>query len=151
GIVHATSGSGGTLFVEPRAVIPMGNRLKVLEAEVQREEIAVYTRLSAAIGDALPSVVFALDAIARADVRAATAQLAVDLRLVFPDVADDARLDLRNARHPLLLMDSIERGVVRFDRVVPSDLVIAARRATVVSGPNAGGKTVALKTMGLTA
>src|SRR5262245_66590875 len=57
GIVHATSASGGTLFVEPRAVIPMGNRLKVLEAEVQREEIAIYTRLSSRIGDQLPSAV----------------------------------------------------------------------------------------------
>ena len=54
GIVHSTSSSGHTLFVEPRAVIPMGNRLKVLEAEVQREEIAIYTRLSSRIGDMLP-------------------------------------------------------------------------------------------------
>jgi DNA mismatch repair protein MutS2 len=152
GIVHATSASGSTLFVEPRAVIPMGNRLKVLEAEVQREEIAIYTRLSSRIGDQLPSVVAAIEAIARADVRAATARLAVDLRLVFPEVAPDARLHLRAARHPLLLLDSAdEKGVVRFEAVVPSDLVIAARRAMVVSGPNAGGKTVALKTMGLTA
>lgn len=152
GIVHATSASGSTLFVEPRAVIPMGNRLKVLEAEVQREEIAIYTQLSSRIGDQLPSVVAAIEALARADVRAATAQLAIDLKLVFPEVPDTARLDLRNARHPLLLLDSADpRGALQFDQVVPSDLVIAARRAMVVSGPNAGGKTVALKAMGLTA
>ena len=86
GIVHSTSASGATLFVEPRAVIPMGNRLKVLEAEVQREEIAIYTRLSGRIGDSLPSVVGAIDALARADVRAATARLAHDLQLAFPAV-----------------------------------------------------------------
>lgn len=152
GIVHSTSASGATLFVEPRAVIPMGNRLKVLEAEVQREEIAIYTRLSSRIGDQLPSVAAAEGALARADVRAATARLAEDLRLMFPTVVDEARLELRGARHPLLLLDSADaKGAVRFDTVVPSDLSIAARRATVVSGPNAGGKTVALKAMGLTA
>ena len=153
GIVHSTSASGATLFVEPRAVIPMGNRLKVLEAEVQREEIAIYARLSGRIGDMLPSVLGAVLAIARADVRAATARLAVDLSLRFPEVTDDARLELVRARHPLLLLDVIESGASAdpLESVVPSDLSISARRAVVVSGPNAGGKTVALKTMGLTA
>ena len=152
GIVHSTSSSGATLFVEPRAVIPMGNRLKVLEAEVQREEIAIYTRLSSRIGDMLPSVVSAVAAIARADVRLGTARLAVDLHLRFPEITDDARLELARARHPLLLLDMIDSGAVDpLESVVPSDLSISARRAVVVSGPNAGGKTVALKTMGLTA
>ena len=165
GIVHSTSSSGATLFVEPRAVIPMGNRLKVLEAEVQREEIAIYARLSSRIGDSLPSVVGAVDALARADVRAATGRFAQDLRLSFPHVTDEARLDLADARHPLLLLDMLDAmpthtGSARatdaaaesaFEAVVPSNLSIAARRAVVVSGPNAGGKTVALKTMGLTA
>jgi len=158
GIVHATSASGATLFVEPRAVIPMGNRLKVLEAEVQREEQAIYAKLSDRIGDSLPSVFAAIDALARADVRAATARLALELRLAFPRVTDEARVDLHQARHPLLLLDTIrertegspDRGV-QWDAVVPSDLSIASRRAMVVSGPNAGGKTVALKTMGLIA
>jgi DNA mismatch repair protein MutS2 len=151
GIVHATSASGATLFVEPRAVIPMGNRLKVLEAEVQREEQAIYAKLSDRIGESLPSVVAAIEALARADVRAATARLATELRLVFPEVTDEPRLELRQARHPLLLLDSQKDGVVQWDSVVPSDLSIAARRALVVSGPNAGGKTVALKAMGLAA
>jgi DNA mismatch repair protein MutS2 len=152
GIVHSTSASGATLFVEPRAVIPMGNRLKVLEAEVQREELAIYAKLSDRIGDQLPSVAAAIEALARADVRAATARLAEDLRLAFPRVTDEARIDLHGARHPLLLLDSAdERGAIHFDAVVPSDLVIASRRAMVVSGPNAGGKTVALKTLGLAA
>ncbi len=143
GIVHATSASGSTLFVEPRAVIPMGNRLKVLEAEVQREEIAIYARLSALLGDSLASIEGAVLSIARADVRAATAKLAGELQLVFPEVTEDARVDLRAARHPLLLLDGVA--------VVPSDLAVGSRHAVVVSGPNAGGKTVALKTMGLAA
>jgi DNA mismatch repair protein MutS2 len=143
GIVHATSGSGATLFVEPRAVIPMGNRLKVLEADVRREEEAVYARLTALIADALPSVTAAARALALADVRRATATLARDLVLVFPQVVDESRLELRRARHPLLALD--------LPRVVPSDLSVSSGRAVVVSGPNAGGKTVALKTMCLAA
>jgi DNA mismatch repair protein MutS2 len=143
GIVHATSSSGSTLFVEPRAVVPMGNRLKVLEADVKREEEAVYAKLSALVSDALPSVDAAAQALALADVRAATAKLARDQSLVFPEIVDEPRLDLKRARHLLLALD--------LPSVVPSDLVLQAERAIVVSGPNAGGKTVALKTMGLAA
>jgi DNA mismatch repair protein MutS2 len=143
GIVHATSSSGSTLFVEPRAVVPMGNRLKVLEADVKREEEAIYARLSLLVSDALPSVDAAARALALADVRAATAKLARDQALVFPEIVDEPRLDLKRARHLLLALD--------LPHVVPSDLVLQAERAIVVSGPNAGGKTVALKTMGLAA
>jgi DNA mismatch repair protein MutS2 len=143
GIVHATSASGATLFVEPRAVVPMGNRLKVLEAEVRREEEAVYARLSALVADRLPSAEAAADVLALADVRNATAILARDAQLLFPDVVDEPRLELRRARHLLLALDLPE--------VVPSDLSLRAGTAIVVSGPNAGGKTVALKTMGLAA
>jgi DNA mismatch repair protein MutS2 len=158
GIVHATSSSGSTLFVEPRAVVPMGNRLKMLEAEVVREEIAVQGRLSALLSDVLPSFEAAAAALAHADVLAAVAELARDVGLVFPRVVPEARLDLRRLRHPLLLLDALPPGVREADgaavveaRVVPSDVAIEAGRAVVVSGPNAGGKTVALKAMGLAA
>jgi DNA mismatch repair protein MutS2 len=143
GIVHATSSSGATLFVEPRAVIPMGNRLKVLEAEVKREEEAVYARLTALVADALPSVEAAAGALGLADVRAATAVLARDIALTFPEVVDEPRAVLRAARHPLLALGSTQ--------VVPSDFSIEAGQALVISGPNAGGKTVTLTTLGLAA
>lgn len=143
GIVHGTSASGATLFVEPRAVIPMGNRLKVLEGEVTREEIQVYARLSALLHDALPSLEAAADALALADVRAATARLAHERRLSFPEISDRPVFRLIRARHLLLAEAGID--------VVPSDVAIEGGRALVVSGPNAGGKTVALKTLGLSA
>ena len=143
GIVHAASASGSTLFVEPRAVIPMGNRLKMLEADVQREELAIYARLSAVLADELPSIEACAAALARADVLFATARLSADLRLAFPTLTDDAVLDLKAARHPLLVLDLPD--------VVASDLSVRMGHAMVVSGPNAGGKTVALKTMGLCA
>ena len=143
GIVHSASGSGGTIFVEPRAVVPMGNRLKMLEAEVYREEIVIYTNLSAKLMAVLPSVLGALEAVARADVCAAVARLAEEHHLAFPEVSDEPRLDLREARHLLLCLE--------LPHVVPSDVRVASGHAVVVSGPNAGGKTVALKMAGLAA
>jgi len=155
GIVHATSASGSTLFVEPRSVVPMGNRLKVLEAEVKREEEVVCARLTARIGDVFSSVEAACRALALADVRAATARLARDLDLRFPELIDEPRLDLRRARHPLLALDFLELAGrlpgTRVFQVVPSDMCVETGKAMVISGPNAGGKTVALKTMGLAA
>jgi DNA mismatch repair protein MutS2 len=145
GIVHATSASGSTLFVEPRAVVPMGNRLKVLEAEVKREEDIVCARLTARISDVFSSVEAACRALALADVRAAIARLAGELDLRFPELTDEPRLDLKRARHPLLALEYPP------GHVVPSDMCVEAGRAMVISGPNAGGKTVALKTMGLAA
>jgi DNA mismatch repair protein MutS2 len=157
GIVHTTSASGATLFIEPRAIVPMGNRLKVLEADVKREEEAVYARLTSAVTDVIESASGARDALALADFRAATARIAHELRLTFPEVVDEPRLDLRRARHPLLELDFLERAqtpagpAAPAGSVVPSDVSIEGGRAIIVSGPNAGGKTVALKTMGLVA
>ncbi len=153
GIVHGTSAGGSTLFVEPRVIVPMGNRHKVLDALVTREEDVVYTFLSAQIAESVEAVSEALDALAHADLRAASGRLAFDLGLSFPDLtsssstAEDGRprvrASLRRAKHPLLQLDGVD--------VVPSDIEVTEGHALVVSGPNAGGKTVALKTLGLAA
>ncbi len=143
GIVHGTSLSGQTLFMEPRGIIPLGNRLKVIDADIDREQNAVYARLTASLTDVIASIADAERALAHAELRAACARLAVDLRLTFPEVVDEPSLDLIAARHPLLELD----GVV----VVPSDVRVTAAHALVISGPNAGGKTVVLKTLGLCA
>ena len=148
GIVHATSGSGSTIFVEPRAVVPLGNRLKMLEAEVAREELLVFTRLSALLADVLPSVEAAVDALARADVCGAVAKLARELSLTFPEIVEGPAIELAGARHPLLALDARD---TRGGEVVASDLAIKGGHGMIVSGPNAGGKTVALKAMGLAA
>ncbi len=143
GIVHSASASGGTIFVEPRVIIPMGNRLKMLEAEVAREELIICTELSGRLMSVLPSLIFAVHAVARADVCSAIARLAGEFALTFPEIVDEPRMDLRAARHLLLSFE--------LDAVVPSDIRVAKGTAVVVSGPNAGGKTVALKTAGLAA
>ncbi len=148
GIVHAASAGGATLFVEPRVLVPMGNRHKVLVSMVAQEEEAVLRRLSALVRDSLDAMLSACGALAHADLRAAQARLAVELRLVSPSIPEpgapaELSFELVRARHPLLVLDGVE--------VVPSDLSVRSGRVLVLSGPNAGGKTVALKTLGLTA
>lgn len=158
GIVHATSSSGATVFVEPRALVDMGNRMKMLDAEVAREEQVIYAALTARIGEVVESVAAAARALAHADLRAASCRLAAELALTFPDIPEGAfdvplgahpgngpppSIELLAARHPLLALDGVT--------VVPSELKVAAGRAMIISGPNAGGKTVALKTLGLAA
>jgi DNA mismatch repair protein MutS2 len=144
GIVHATSSSGATVFVEPRALVEMGNRQKMLDAQVAREEEAVYAALSAQVAEAVDAIAAAAEALARADVKAASVKLARELALGFPSIPEgEAQIELVAGRHPLLALDGVE--------VVPSDLAVRGGRAMVVSGPNAGGKTVALKTLGLAA
>ncbi|EYF05889.1 endonuclease MutS2 [Chondromyces apiculatus] len=172
GIVHAASASGATLFVEPRTLVEQGNRMKMLDAEVTREEQAIYAELTARVGDVIESVAAAARALSHADLRAGSARLAKDLSLHFPEVPEEAfagagpgagragraealedagegaqtpppSIDLLGARHPLLALDGV--------KVVPSDLTVHAGRSMVISGPNAGGKTVALKTLGLAA
>jgi len=152
GIVHATSDSGATLFVEPRVLVPMGNRHKMLESDVAREQEVVYIGLSARVAAQVESLAGAAAALSVADVRAAQATLYADLDLTFPEVPDadsptasasGVTLDLRQLRHPLLVLDGVD--------VVASDVAVSGGKAMVVSGPNAGGKTVALKAMGLSA
>jgi DNA mismatch repair protein MutS2 len=146
GIVHSASGSGATVFVEPRALVDQGNRLKMLDAQIERVERAILARLSAQVAEGADAIAEALRALAHADLRGAAARLARDLRLTFPEIAPETEpfaIALRNARHPLLVLDGTD--------VVPSDLEARAGEAIVVSGPNAGGKTIALKTLGLAA
>ncbi len=146
GIVHSASASGATVFVEPRALVDQGNRLKMLDAQIDRAERAILAALSIEVAAAAPSIAAALAALAHADLRAAAARLARDLRLTFPEVApaeEPFAIQLRNARHPLLVLDGAS--------VVPSDVEVRGGVVIVVSGPNAGGKTIALKTLGLAA
>jgi DNA mismatch repair protein MutS2 len=148
GIVHTTSASGATVFVEPRALVEMGNRQKMLDAQIAREEHAIYAALSERVAEAVERIAAAVRALAHADVRAAAARLAIDLDLAFPSVPEaggegDASIELTAARHPLLVLDGTQ--------VVASDLSALPGRAVVISGPNAGGKTVALKVLGLAA
>lgn len=145
GIVHGTSASGATVFVEPRALVAQGNRLKMAQAEQLREEARILADLSELVRERLPEVRAAMDALDHADLRQASARLGIDLggRVLEAPEVGDADVCLQNARHPVLLLEGVD--------VVPCDLELRGGEGLVLSGPNAGGKTVALKTLGLSA
>jgi DNA mismatch repair protein MutS2 len=139
GIVHDSSGSGQTLFVEPFAVVDDSNRLREAES-AERDEVArILRELSAAVGEHEASLVALVDAMVDLDLAVACGSLSRAWRGTLVTVGSD--VVLRGARHPLL--DPAE--------AVPIDLELGDLRAVVVSGPNTGGKTVALKTLGLAA
>jgi DNA mismatch repair protein MutS2 len=141
GIVHDASGSGQTLFVEPLVAVELGNTWR--EAQVaEHEEIArILDELSALVGANAPALRETLDALARFDFWAAKAQLAGDMGAVRAETNDRAEVELLSARHPGLT-----------GRVVPIDVRLGGDyTALVVTGPNTGGKTVTLRTLGLLA
>lgn len=143
GIVLGSSASGSTLFVEPRELTEVGNRLRVAEAEAAREEARVLTLLSAEVNAAGEACEVAFFACIAADLCSAATRWADETASVVLPLHERSTLELRAARHPLLLANGVA--------VVPNDIVLGTGRALIVSGPNAGGKTVALKTAGLVA
>ncbi len=144
GIVHGTSASGETAFVEPAAVVELHNDLRETEAAVVREEKRILTLLSGQVGLRGPSLESSFESAAALDVVAARVGLGRLWRGVVPEVGDEGVLHLDAARHPLLEL----RGVA----VVANDIRLGPDQpGLVLSGPNTGGKTVAMKTAGLLA
>jgi len=141
GIVLGASASGGTLFVEPSEATAQGNRLKLRLAEVEREELRVLAELTEKVARHAEAIEGAFEACIEADRLASLAlwARATKANVIVPS-ADD-RIDLREVRHPLLVAAGAP--------VVPNDVRVHGGRALVISGPNAGGKTVALKCLGL--
>ena len=139
GIVHDGSGSGRTLFVEPFAVVELNNRQRELEAEERDEVERILAAASALVASLADALCAAVDALAAIDLALASA--ALSRRWGGVPVTRGGRVELEQARHPLLDPD----------QVVPLDLALGELRVVVISGPNTGGKTVALKTLGLLA
>jgi DNA mismatch repair protein MutS2 len=141
GIVHDASGSGQTLFVEPMVVVELGNAWREAQAAVEEEEGRILDELSALVGANGTLLRETLEALAQFDFWAAKAQLAAELDGVRPEAATAGDVVLLSARHPGLT-----------GRVVPIDLRLGdGYTALVITGPNTGGKTVALRTLGLLA
>ena len=143
GIVHGTSQSGQTLFIEPEEIVELNNRAKLAEAEVADEERRILVRFSGWVAEEADGFERSLRAAELLDVIAAAAIMADDTIGAEPILDDAPRIALLHARHPLMLL--AER------RCVANDILVAAGSSLVISGPNAGGKTVALKTTGLAA
>jgi DNA mismatch repair protein MutS2 len=143
GIVHGTSGSGQTIFIEPEEIVDLNNRKKLAECEVADEERRIFTRLSGWVAEEADGFDAAVAAAGELDVIAAAARLADELVAAAPIVVPEPRVALLHARHPLMLLAG--------RRCVANDVTVAAGGCLLISGPNAGGKTVALKTTGLCA
>lgn len=141
GSVLGASASGGTLYVEPQELVPVGNRLRLAESAAEREEARVLAELGARVATELVPLETAYEACVQAGVLAAITSWAGAAEAVAVLVEREPVLELRAARHPLLV------GTV--SDVVPNDIVLRHASALVISGPNAGGKTVALKCAGL--
>lgn len=141
GIVHGTSGSGATIFVEPEEIVDLNNRLKLCEGEVHDEEERILTQLTAYVREEAPAIRAGLLIATRLDLIDGAARLADTLDASAPVLAPGAPLRLARARHPLMVLAGTA--------CVPNDLTLAPGQSLIISGPNAGGKTVALKTVGL--
>jgi DNA mismatch repair protein MutS2 len=141
GIVQDRSVSGETLFVEPMWAVDLNNRLMMLEREAEAEETRILARLTAMVGGYAPELQLTFDAMVALDALNARALFAERFRCVEPQLVDEG-IDFIGARHPLLMTSGRD--------VIPIDVKIGAgQRGIVISGPNTGGKTVALKTVGL--
>ena len=143
GIVHGTSQSGQTLFIEPEEIVDLNNRAKLAEADVLDEERRILVKFSGWVAEEADGFDAALAAAETLDVIASAAIIADDTVAAEPIIDDAPRIGLLHARHPLMLLG--ER------RCVANDVTVAAGTTLLISGPNAGGKTVALKTVGLAA
>ena len=139
GIVHDASGSGATLFVEPLVVVELGNAWREAQAAVEEEEARILDELSALVAANATLLRESLGALAQFDFWAAKAQLASEMDGVRAETADRTEVVLLSARHPGLT-----------GRVVPIDIRLGdGYTALVITGPNTGGKTVTLRTLGL--
>ncbi len=142
GIVHDASRSGTTLFIEPEAVVDLNNRLKQADLTILRECERVLAELSRLVAEHADTLGRSLAALGRIDLAFARGHLSRRMHGVAPEVGREGVLDLPGLRHPLLSTDDC----------VANDLRVGEGfRVLVISGPNAGGKTVALKAMGLAA
>jgi DNA mismatch repair protein MutS2 len=139
GIVHDQSSSGATLFIEPLVVVELNNALREVQAREQEEIERILREVSREIGAEAGAINRAIEALAEFDLHLAKARYARLLRAVEPSLNRDGRIQIARGRHPLLT-----------GRVVPIDVELGRDWfMIVITGPNTGGKTVALKTVGL--
>ena len=147
GLVHGASQSGGSLYVEPLVLLDLNNELETRLADEQEEIDRILRKLSDRVRDAAPGILANADVIDRLDVIRAASRFAESFGCITPDIVG-SRIHFVRARHPLLLVAMSRAGT--HDHQVPLDLTLEpAQRLMIITGPNAGGKTVALKTVGL--
>ena len=140
GLVHDTSASGATVFVEPMSVVEANNEIRVLRSDEQEEISRILLELSGEAGSFADSIIESYQYAVQLDLIFAKAQVAYKMKAVVPDVGEDGRVVLHSASHPLIAKE----------KVVPTEITLGDTFDTlIITGPNTGGKTVALKTIGL--
>ena len=140
GMVHDTSGSGSTVFIEPASVVEANNEIKVLESRERDEIERILTELSEEAGSFYDSVRISYQSAVELNLIFAKAQLAYSMKAGKPVLNAVGEIELKQARHPLIAAE----------KVVPVDIRLGAEfDALVITGPNTGGKTVSIKTLGL--
>ncbi|RGN42834.1 MULTISPECIES: endonuclease MutS2 [unclassified Bacteroides] len=146
GIVHDESSSGKTVFIEPAEVVEANNRIRELEGEERREIIRILTSFSDTLRPSVPDILQSYEFLAEVDFIRAKAYFALQTNSLKPALESEPLIDWTMAIHPLLQMSLAKHG----KKVVPLDIELNSKqRILIISGPNAGGKSVCLKTVGL--
>lgn len=146
GIVHDESASGKTVFIEPAEVVEANNRIRELEGDERREIIRILTEFSNTLRPSIPEILQSYEFLAEIDFIRAKSHFAIQTNSIKPSLENKQLLDWTMAVHPLLQLSLAKHG----KKVVPLDIELNLKqRILIISGPNAGGKSVCLKTVGL--
>ena len=146
GIVHDESASGKTVYIEPTEVIELNNRIRELEGEERREIIRILTDITNYIRPFIPDLLELQNFLGEIDFLHSKALFAIDIKAIRPNVENKCIIQWNKASHPLLYLSLQKQG----KNIVPLDIVLNEnQRILIISGPNAGGKSVCLKTVGL--
>ena len=146
GLIHGTSETGSTAFIEPSGMVNINNDLIEAREEEKREEYRILDKLTREVREYLPQLRMIEDALAYLDLVRSRAKLARAMDASRPAVLEERKLELFEAYHPLLLLQNKQEGK---DTIPLSIHFDKEKRVVVISGPNAGGKSIALKTVGL--
>ncbi|HWP51453.1 MAG TPA: endonuclease MutS2 [Clostridia bacterium] len=140
GLVHDTSSSGATYFIEPMSVVELNNEIRVLQSKEQQEVDRIIAELSALVGEHADAILSGYEAAVTLDLYFSKSRLGDRMRAYIPTLTDSGETVLKKARHPM----------IDYERAVPIDIALGKDYDTlVITGPNTGGKTVAIKTLGL--
>ncbi len=144
GVVHGTSGTGATVFIEPMETLRLSNKIQGLRIEERKEIIRLLQYLSGLIREIRNDIFYAIENVGTLDFIHSKSRLSMLMKATEPEISTTMKLSLHNARHPILLLK------IGHQNVVPASLRLGEDFHTlVITGPNAGGKTVVLKTVGL--
>ena len=145
GIVHDESATGKTIFIEPQQVVEANNRIRELEGEERRERMRILLEMTERIRPQVPQILGSEDFLGDVDFLRAKALFAADIEAIVPELHNKPMVAWHEARHPVLWLNFRKQGRT----VVPLSLRLTDNRILVISGPNAGGKSVCLKTVAL--